>query len=155
LERRCERSRGKCARGSIKLARRHADGLCEENVADVAGVAGVECGEPRALSEAPPEQASAGRARRSPRSAVERAREIAARLGAEGEDVELDCAQLEALGGPLPRVLLALAEELERTGSRLILRDAAPLLLRLFWRAGCDVGPAAGASADPGPEPHA
>ena len=62
--------------------------------------------------------------------------EAAARLADEGQDLELNCRELDELGGSALTVLFALAAELERRGVRLTLRDAGPTIARFIAVAG-------------------
>jgi hypothetical protein len=72
-------------------------------------------------------------ARRTPASTLAaRIHEGASRLAVESEEVVVDCRALEQLGGAPLRVLVALAAEIESRGGRLVLEDAAPVLMRII-----------------------
>jgi anti-anti-sigma regulatory factor len=74
--------------------------------------------------------------RSSVTSEARRLLEGASRLAREGEDVEVNCRELEQLGGSPLQVLLALAAELDRRGVRLTLADAGPTIARIIALAG-------------------
>jgi hypothetical protein len=80
---------------------------------------------------------SGGAARRSVvTNETRRLIEAATRLAEEGAEVELNCCELEQLGGVPLRALLALAVELDRRGVSLTLHDAAATLARIIALAG-------------------
>jgi anti-anti-sigma regulatory factor len=62
--------------------------------------------------------------------------EAVSRLVREGQEVEVNCRELELLGGSPVQVLLALATEVERRGGSLTLKDAGPTLARIVALAG-------------------
>src|SRR5690349_5342356 len=62
--------------------------------------------------------------------------EGACRLAEEGAEVEVNCRELEELGGSPLRTLLALAVELNRRGVSLTLHDAAATLAHIVALAG-------------------